>query len=308
MERSAAQVIHQVRNIFHQVATGCRMVLWIVLGIALFMPAQSQNKAEYLLVEHPESLHIYNSYQQRISQEEKNFFVPFIPLKILNHQIVMNDNFTTCMEVEVKGKRFFLLLSEDKILSGLEKTNSYRFTPSIPMEEDTVTLKTNCLFQSPSKHHGSSILRKGNQVVRFFTEKNLTYINLLGPKTTYGWADLSNKETYVIARRERRPVELSNQLSSTIVQQMERVISESNHVIRILFSYYEKKKENKTPMPQWRLVKKDLFYHCVVEPNSFVQKYPKSTECLVDEFNLILENTTYEAIVTSGHIIVRNRL
>jgi hypothetical protein len=93
------------------------LALFLTASVLLTTPAAAQHSisraaAEYLIVEHTDQLLIYNKYQQRVTRQEKEAFVPFLPLRILEANGVLNDNYTPYIKVELDGGIFFLIKND----------------------------------------------------------------------------------------------------------------------------------------------------------------------------------------------------
>ena len=117
------------------------LALFYTASVLFIPPAQagqSKAAAEYLVLEHTGQLLIYSKYQQQIHQQEKEAFVPFLPLRVLESSGVLNDNYTPCMKVELDGSIFYLIKNDADSFMGSENIGFNHLYKNVLSLQDTI--------------------------------------------------------------------------------------------------------------------------------------------------------------------------
>ena len=117
------------------------LALFYTASVLFIPPAQARQSkaaAEYLVVEHTGQLLIYSKYQQQIHQQEKETFIPFLPLRVLESRGVLNDNYTPCMKVELDGSIFYLIKNDADSFMGSENIGFNHLYKNVLSLQDTI--------------------------------------------------------------------------------------------------------------------------------------------------------------------------
>jgi len=283
------------------------MVIVPVLILILFaapLHARLQASTNYLLVEHPERLVVYNRYQQHITPEEQKLFMPFIPMKILDASAMLNDGFTSCMKIEFQARIFYLL--KDDILEGAGKRalGFVRIVKNAVEVNDTVRLvSTKLMMFSPDKkkHH---LLQSGKILVRYFCQRKQIFVKLTGQRTEYGWINVSEKKNgkEYIALRPDQNHEEDALLSEGMQKRIQSKFIEANKALKDLFAYFNHEAKAQKIVPQWRAISLECPYMYALEPEDYAGQFAESTNYLASDIDNILLGTNFTVVSHPGKI------
>ena len=282
-----------------------------VLALASFLFAVpmrarlQQPSIDYLLVEHVENLLIYNRYQQRITPEERKLIAPFSPMKILDAAAKLNDDFTPCLKIEIRGNVYYLIKVDDLELLGKNKLGMMHVYKDVIPLSDTVRLaaaKMNLI--TPDKK--TIKLQRGKILERYFRLGQKTYVRLVGLRPQYGWIDLSDTNKYIVIGTKKTP-NSDLPLTDAMQKRIQSKLIEANTALKALFAYFNAETNTRKNVPQWRFIALDRQYSCVVEPAEYAEKYPESTRYLAGDIDNILLGTNYDAAGSPGKIDIRQK-
>jgi hypothetical protein len=278
----------------------------------LFIPPaqarQSKGAAEYLIVEHTGQLLIYSKYQQQIHQQEKEAFVPFIPLKILESSGVLNDNYTPCMKVELDGGIFFLIKNDADSFMGAENIGFYHLYKNVISFQDTieVTSATGAVLFSPDKTQRFAV-PKDEKLIRYFQDGSQTYVRLLFKSSQYGWARLGSSVHVIHAQEKDRRITANTALQDKTRGRVEAKFKEVNALFENIFMYFNKQSAEKKNVPQWRSVESERSVVYILEPQSYGLSFPETDRYIARELDNILIGTAYTMSYAPGRIEIQQK-
>ncbi|GEM_PF-1399061 len=306
MERSAPEVI-----LSSIVKFRLRLVLVLFPLIPNFVPwAFSQHSAapEYLIIQNVDQLLVYNKYQQKTSPRERRVFVPFVPIRILDAEGTLNDNYTPCMRVEVQGVPFYLIKNDKSTLMGASKFGFHEVYNNVTLLQDTLQLVENpgAILISPDRTHQAPVTR-GKSIARYFHDGGLTYVRVLGGWPNYGWIRFSEQAKATVRHEEKRSVVSDQAISPAVLQRIDRKFFEANSALSKLFQYFNKQRRQKKAIPQWHFVSSDRTLAYKLEPESYALSFSESDQYLTRDLENILLGTPYAVFYTPGRINIRRK-
>ncbi len=282
-----------------------------VASVLYILPVVSQRSnavADYLVVEHSNQLLIYNKYQQRITQQEKKAFVPFVPLRVLDSCCVLNDNYTQCMKVELNGNIFYLIKNNKTTLMGNENLGLNQIYWNAALLEDTVQLMANgdAVLISPD-YTQRFLLQKSEKLVRYFQDGDLTYIHPFSAPLRFGWARLAG----IVRELPSQEMEQNNiddtGIQGNILERIELKFKEVNELLAYIFSYFNKQSNQKKSVPQWHSVESEKSITYMLIPQLYRASFPQSDQYLERDLDNILLGTVYTISYTPGKIEIQHK-
>ena len=90
----------------------------------LLNSAPGQQRADFLIIENPGALKIYNKYEQQITNNESLLFEPYCALRLISTNITLSDNFTLADKIKLYDD-YFYLLKDDKNEFRLSRSPGY---------------------------------------------------------------------------------------------------------------------------------------------------------------------------------------
>jgi hypothetical protein len=309
VERISRQVIRtQDTKMQNHVKT---LAFFLTAGVLLVPPAAAQHSkaaADYLIVEHTDQLLIYNNYQQRITPKEKKGFIPFIPLRVLEVNGVLNDNYTLCMKVELNGGIFYLIKNDAVSFMGTENLGFNHIYKNVVPLQDTVQLTTmsGTDLISPDKTQ-RFVLQKKENLIRYFQDGSLTYLRPLFKTPHFGWARLGRAvRAIAMHSKEEKPGTQQRNQDKTL-DRVELKFKEVNTVLANIFMYFNKQSNEKKPIPQWHAVESERSAAYVLEPELYSSSFPETDRYLTRDLDNILLGTLYIVSYTPGKIEIQQK-
>jgi hypothetical protein len=264
---------------------------------------QSKTPAEYLIVEQCDQLLIYNKYQQRITQQEKKAFVPFVPLRVVESQGILNDNYTPCMKVELDGNIFYLIKNDNSTLIGEGKLGVTQIHRNAILLMDTVQLVTNrsAVFISPD-HSRRITLPPGKKLIRYFQDGNLTYVRPLATPQRFGWARLDGMIRVMSQQGNERESHGERGLPDKTLERITMRFKELNTVLAAIFLYFNTQSNQKKAVPQWHYIQSGENVVFLLEPKLYGPRFQESDQYVLRDLENILFGTEYAMSYTPGKI------
>jgi hypothetical protein len=309
VERISRSVIHPQDTIMTKIAG--TLALFLTASVLFISPAearQSKAAADYLIVEHTDQLLIYSKYQQRIHQQEKEAFVPFVPLRVLDSGGVLNDNYTPCMKVELDESIFYLIKNDADSFMGAENIGFNHLYKNAVSLQDTVQVSSNngTVLISPDKTQRFA-LQKDEKLIRYFQDGDLTYIRLLFKASRYGWARLGRSVHVIHAQEKDREITANTALQDKTRGRIETKFKEVNTLLANIFMYFNKQSDENKPVPQWRPVESERSVAYILEPQSYGSSFPETDRYITRELDNILIGTVYTMSYIPGKIEIQQK-
>ena len=269
----------------------------------------SRNKgfcgSDFLVVEKPEHLVLYNKYQQETTERERGVLVPFTPMRILNADDVLGDGFTRCMRVAVNDEVFYLRKDRDGNLAqsgdpGITKT----FSGATALLDTIVVLTTLRIsaINAPPRN-----LPTGERIVRVFRHKNSVYARTAYAPYVYGWIDVAGARENRDWRVVRDAVPVSTSIPPHIIRRISDRIAEVNRTLERLFDHFNTETGQQKPVPQWKVEPSDTSVACVLADAPTNGDFHQSTLYLVNDIENIVLGARLQVTHTPGRVDVRQR-
>ena len=306
MERSSKEVNH---DHLRDSLAGSRMALVCSLLSLLFAVPSSvvAQTFDVLIVEKPQLLTVYDSFEKSFSFTGKRIFEPFVPLRILQVRNLMSDGITACMKVELEGRTLFLLYDENDKLAGLAHLGEAKTFRNKVFHGDTVEilLSAQLIFREPDKKRANR-LEAGDLCVRYFDEDGTVYVKKLGVHATYGWTSLPPRQEGKWWRvvRSRRT---QNGLSAVIVERLTQRVKEANEALSQIYSQLASETRKKLPAPQWSVKAKAESITFMLQPPSSAHSYRTSIAALTETLQTYLLGSGFDASAVENRIEVKRR-
>jgi len=287
------------------------LALFYTASVLFIPPAQARQSkaaAEYLVVEHTGQLLIYSKYQQQIHQQEKETFIPFLPLRVLESRGVLNDNYTPCMKVELDGSIFYLIKNDADSFMGSENIGFNHLYKNVISLQDTieVTSPAGVVLFSPDKTQRFAV-PKDEKLIRYFQDGSQTYVRLLFKSSQYGWVRLGSSVHVIHGQERDREITANNAVQDKTRGRIEAKFKEVNTVFANIFMYFNKQSAEKKTVPQWRSVESERGIAYILEPQSYGSSFPETDRYITRELDNILIGTPYTMSSSPGRIEIQQK-
>jgi hypothetical protein len=276
--------------------------------ITLLIAAQARGgNADFLVVEKVEGLLIYNKYQQEASTRERQVFVPFEPMRILNAHETLADGFTHCMRVEVDGQSFYLLKDNEGTLSGSGPLGVERTFTNAAVILDTIQILANRHIRLSPVNSSAPQLLSNERILRIFRHQDRFYCRTLDSQPTYGWVSFAGT-------REGRDWEVLHHepianaaVPPNVVQKIQARLDETNSLLGRLFTFFNIQTHQQKPPPRWNIETSGNAVFCTLEGASSNDDFEQSTFYLVNAIENIVMGSEYEVTHSPGRIEIQQK-
>lgn len=274
-----------------------------LLATMFFSAAPGQERATILLAAEPDSLSLFNQYEQRLSQEERDHLEPFEPMYILRESALLSDGFTRCMSLEIAGVRFYLELDEkNKPLTTLP-AGFLRIYRDVAVHRDTVRVLAANVFHLTIPAGPRIRLGDDARLKRLFSSGQETYVLLLGKKRIRGWVRLDPAKenvTWMVLRSAP-----TRGVPSSVADRIATRLNSINRRLEELYQLFGRESGTPRNAPQWQLRMNGEGLLCILSGDSTAHVH--SANLLAREFEGFLIGTTLGVTVRPGRIEIGQR-
>jgi hypothetical protein len=245
------------------------------------------NTGDYLIVENPAALHLLNSYEQRILQEEKSHLGTFVPFRIIDSNHLLSDSYTRAIKTSMEGQVYYIAQTAREELSNNFQAGTVQMYRNVHIVEDTVRIKQNNRVFIQMNQQKSGSAEEDELLVLIFEYKNDIYIKRITPPVCFGWIDKKQSkfwEKYIplqlINGEQNFPVYLINSIQAHI--------DDYNRLIQKLFVFFNHSTRSNIKIPSWNLLVEGNQITCRLENKPAGNNLEKSKEHLIRRIKNIL--------------------
>jgi hypothetical protein len=289
------------------------LLLYIFFASAL-SPRGLAEQADFLIVENPAYLLIYNKYQQRLTFQESTRLPPYQPLQILEEDFLLSDGYTPSLRVKSSGETYFVIKNQEGDLANESEIGYHQVFKNCTVLKDTVEiLADGAIFLAKIPTYNSTpqskkyFLEKGDRLLRLFSKGGFVYVRKSGPETDFGWSNLAagrqNSRWRIKTKTTGRDITIPVEISRRI----EEKIREVNYTLKQLFDYFNQQTAQQKPAPQWEIEFTDTRITCALNDPAYREDFPESTRLLLNSLENILLGTPYGVFYQQGEIEVRRK-
>jgi len=287
----------------------------IIVGFSGSATAQSAGeKADFLIVERPSGLLIYNKYQQKLSYQEQAKFLPYQPMQVLEEDTHLNDGYTPCMKVRMDNNTYFLIKDEEGNFVNEGDIGYHSLFQNCIVLQDTVeALANRAIFISKTPAYQSTnqsqkyFLQKGDRLLRLFSLRGFAYVQTLAAEKDFGWCNLSENTRGQSWQMIHQTIRQQKGISVEISQRIESNIQEVNFLLEQLFSYFNRESGENRPIPRWEIDATDTRITCSLNDPQYAGAFPESTRYLMNSLENAILGTPYGVFHDNGVIEVRRK-
>jgi hypothetical protein len=284
------------------------MFLKVIFIPAFFVTAViAKGGADFIIIASPKEYAVYNQYEQPLSEDEKAFFVPYSPLRIVKKDMILGDQITHALTFTFKQRMYYLLKDEDGKFTG-EKQNSGRqvFFRGVELIEDTIESLTGGLTMA-SGEGMSVVIPKGTRMERIFRSGPRYYCAAIFGRTTYGWSSLEPRYAWRNVDRgisARADTGLPEMLRQRIMARF----ASANESYKAFFYHFNSLCGDEKAVPRWCCEKSGSRMICrLTGSSSNNDQLSESLKILEQDIGNLLMGTDFKAIGVNGEIVIEKR-
>lgn len=282
----------------------CRNAL--AVSFLLFSNLISQT-FDVLIVEKPEYLSVYDSFQRSLTSRRASALRPFVPIKILKTHDLLGDGLTPCMKVNIEGDDYYILRSDNGNLSGWRDLGEVKTFKQRKFIDDTiaVTISGRLQFQ-PVIGNAPLTLKNGDHCVRYFDNDGAVYVKKLELHPSFGWIKLSEAQEGTLWKTVRS-MPAATILSQPTRDRLKEKIEKMNHTFSEVFSLLSKETGKRLAVPQWHIDSSATTMTCILLPAASAGPYRQSIDALTATLQAYLLGTEYDAMPEHNRIEIKRR-
>ncbi len=272
-----------------------KQILIILIFFASFVYAQSIR--DFVLIENPTQLTIYNKYKQPISEKEKKLFTSFKPLQIVKRSGVFNDAVRGYMEIELNNSTFFIVKLADGDYYGKKASGEWFFYEDSKTFYDTIKIERKIEYTNVKKNK-TGYLEKDELLVRIFESGKEIYCKVT-KSNKYVWIKNSKDDGYIIINNK---IKVSKDISGEIKNKISQKFYESNALMEKIVSYFNKETNKNNKAPKWVVdySKKEI----IAKLSNSDKNFDNSTRYLANQIENIILGTGLKLKTESNIILI----
>jgi hypothetical protein len=273
----------------------------------------SQKTADFLILDQPKKYTILNQYQTPLSEPERNGFVPFTPLQIINRDETLGDQITRALTGMFEGKIWYLQKDDAGDFLGSGAKDGRQEYKNCGIGGDTVEIvkeKTVPFSPTITPVAGPGFLDKGETVVRVFQYRDKWYVKRPGRPARFCWCTFSARSVQSGWRKIVTAAVVDTGISNYLQDRIIERFRNANDTYRKYFSHFNTVtvQEKTIPVWHWDLQPQDRTVHCFLNaPYRTGAQLDESTRYLVRDLENMLIGKQYDVVCEKGDITIKPR-
>ncbi len=280
----------------------------IILLFTLFTGIAYNQTADFLIVENPSELSIYNKYQQSISSQIQKQLALFAPFRIVEEDEVLSDQISHASRVIFDDNIYFLIKDEEGDYI-LDKNEYFRIFKNCKLLGDTIKVlrkRRVFIFSKPEYFDRKSkhiYLDENQHCIRIFKYKNLFYVKVPGDSMIYGWTQLPRSGWELCHESAIMLVAIPDNL----ISRLKIRIDSANQDYENFFNYFNKKYDQENVIPYWNLKISNYEIHGTLNDPSLANKLKNSNRYLMQDIDNIFLGSNFVLTFSDSMFFINSR-
>lgn len=280
----------------------------IILLFTLFTGIAYNQTADFLIVENPSELSIYNKYQQSISSQIQKQLALFAPFRIVEEDEVLSDQISHASRVIFDDNIYFLIKDEEGDYI-LDKNEYFRIFKNCKLLGDTIKVlrkRRVFIFSKPEYFDRKSkhiYLDENQHCIRIFKYKNLFYVKVPGDSMIYGWTQLPRSGWELCQESAIMLVAIPDNL----ISRLKIRIDSANQDYENFFNYFNKKYDQENVIPYWNLKISNYEIHGTLNDPSLANKLKNSNRYLMQDIDNIFLGSNFVLTFSDSMFFINSR-
>ncbi len=301
MEGRTQQVVSPICGRF-------RLALLVLIGIVGIARGNARVTEQFIVVEHPARLVIYDQYQRHLNVSESAALGSFVPMQVVHSRDLLGDGLTPCMSVTLNGTPLYLLLEADGHLAGEASAGRISRYDNVVALLDTVTvLRDAALAFEPAGGRHPEHFAKGERIVRVFRDRNHTFVRRTAPDPVYGWAVIEPSGMHrtwdMVTSHERAPSGVTTAIRDSVRSKLGHV----NSLLDALYARFNERVERPKAAPHWVVKEYRDSLVCFLRGADSVETFGASTRYLAKDLDNLVLGSGLGVSSHPGRIIISLR-
>ncbi|MBE2279647.1 MAG: hypothetical protein IAE91_04585 [Ignavibacteriaceae bacterium] len=263
-----------------------RYLILLPLIIVISAFPQSGAKKDFLVVENPSALTIFNKFEQTITESRKKAFPSFTPFLILNNNEKLSDGFTGVVRTNFRGEEYLVLLDIKGLSSGNKSENGVYLFENTSLLNDSVQMLKDKIVERIFPENKKIEFKKGQIFSRIFSDKKGTMI--LDPYGKYGFYKLENLKEKSDFNKLLVDKIADNGLDEVIISEIKSTVNSFNSTLKNINEYISDKRGITKEVPRFNINEEPNLLRITLEPIASAKLFSRTQNSLLSEIRLLL--------------------
>jgi len=278
----------------------------VLLAVAVSLSPGPLRAEQFLIVEHPAALVIYDRYQRLLGSKDAEALGSNVPMRILERHSLLGDGLTPCMSVEIAGTPFYILTESGGRIAQRSGTGGWEeFDNAVALQDTVTVLRSARLGLLSPGELNASLLDTGERVARVFRIGERAYVRRMAPQLAYGWVTFPQRDrgrSWDLATAcESVPARVTPGITDSVRASLRRV----NEVIANLFTSFNRNSPSRLAPPHWELRAAGGALRCTLENAADLAAFQESSSLLARDLERFTLGTGLAVTESPGQIIIR---
>ena len=260
--------------------------------------------ADFLITSNPQSLVIFNQYEQPLTEADRKSFLPYCPLEIVNKKELLGDQITEALRINYQGIVYYLLKDDKGEISG-KNTQQYNKTLlKCTLLNDTVEVGKKIFISEKQSSSGVTFpLTKGEHVIRVFSYGSQFYILKPGKTPHYGWYSGSPTVFSTLKKTVKKPI---NKVKITDIEhRVKSRLQTTNETYSNMFGYFNQVTRQQKSIPEWIFSSDGKSITCTLNGSkTLIEQMEQSTRYVVQDIEQMLLGEPFTITYKTGIISI----
>jgi hypothetical protein len=267
----------------------------ILAVVALVKPADS---ADFYIFSSIVKVTLLDSYEQPMSESDKEALGSGFPLEIINSKITLGDQITDAFKCKNNDRYYYLIRDEGGSFTGSTRA-SFQKQTATTSQWDTVELTSNATLSGTSPLS----LSKGTTVIRIFQKSGSTYI-FAPDRNVYGFVQSTSifrKRTSAVSQ----PVKVN---TTDIVESIRRRLDAANEHYTSTFNFFNTHTGQQKSVPAWFIESNGNTIICTLKGSKqTITQMEQSTSHIVKDIEHFLLSKPYSVRYENFQITISTK-
>lgn len=288
------------------------VIVIVINGIINISGGLQAQAVDFISIEIPRVLTIYNKYEQQVDFQALQQFRPYLPLEIVEENTFLSDNFTPATKIRLGCEQYYLVREGEGDESNFRRhqdAGNIRIFRNCRLLGDTVMVQRDrriFLSSLPGSNQDRQPLGSGTLMIRRFRYRGAIFCESPDGQY-YGWSNLHRRTENLDYIPYRPENSASAQLSDSQVKAIEHEIDQLNALFSKLYSHFNRQNDRQKPAPRWVLRSSGDELRCLLENSRNDEHFQNSTRYLVNSLENILLSSAFTVIRQDAEILIRKK-
>ncbi|TFH01247.1 MAG: hypothetical protein E4H13_05440 [Calditrichales bacterium] len=273
----------------------------ILLFLAILTHAVYGDEGDFLIIENPAALVLYNQYEQRLSESDRAGFPSYSAWRILNENLLLSDQFTHTMKVAYDRQVYFFQVNTQGNLVNIDESGQIERIRGANLLADTIRI-TESNRLSLQSGFDRLPLAQGTLLQRIFTYKGRIFAGILDSRVS-GWVGENATPFWQVYHPDKNELAVEQQIFSRI----DKVVESYNLRFEKLFDHLNGQSVTRHAPPQWMADSAPgrLVYR--ISPAGYQDRFNQAQSYLIRELEDLLHGSDYSLEKDNASIVILKR-